>query len=102
MIASDTVSGGYTVTVRPGGGWKDKLATFGGSGSTSPESQSPTGETASDPSRVTQVLAACQNEIVALWEDAAIRRVLEAHEVYLQDDSGLCGALPLLLPDAHP
>ncbi|KAJ7932958.1 G-protein alpha subunit [Mycena leptocephala] len=80
MIASDTVSGGYTVTVRPGGGWKDKSRPSAG--------RSPTGETASDPSRVTQVLAACQNEIVALWEDAAIRRVLEAHEVYLQDDSG--------------
>ncbi|KAJ6535107.1 G-protein alpha subunit [Mycena capillaripes] len=89
MIASDTASGGYTVTVRPGGGWKDKLASFGRSVSTTPESQSPVeGETSNDPSQVTQVLAGCKEEITALWEDAGVRRVLEAHGVYLQDDSG--------------
>ncbi|KAJ7040577.1 G-protein alpha subunit [Mycena alexandri] len=87
IMNSDSPGGeGYTVTVRPGGGWKDKLASFGRSAS--PESQSPTAETSSDPSQVTQVLAACQNEIVALWEDPIVRRVLEANEVYLQDDAG--------------
>ncbi|KAF8190673.1 G-protein alpha subunit [Mycena galopus ATCC 62051] len=83
----DSSTGGYTVTVRPGGGWKDKLATLAGrSASASPE-LSPTGDSP-DPSKVTQVLAACKEEIVALWEDAVVRAVLEAHEVYLQEESG--------------
>ncbi|KAJ7127887.1 G-protein alpha subunit [Mycena epipterygia] len=85
MIASDTSSGGgYTVTVRPGGGWKDKLATFGRAGSQSPHPD----QTSTDPSQVTQVLAACKNEIIALWEDAAVRRVLEMHELHLEEDAG--------------
>jgi guanine nucleotide-binding protein subunit alpha len=87
----ESSTGNYPVTVRPGGGWKDKLASFGNrSPSTTPEAQSPTGETDSDPSQVTQVLAACKNEIIALWDDAIVRGVLERHGVYLQDDSGLC------------
>ncbi|KAJ7860250.1 G-protein alpha subunit [Mycena olivaceomarginata] len=59
----ESSTGDYTVTVRPGGGWKDKLASFGNrSPSTTPEAQSPTGETDSDPSQVTQVLAAFLND----------------------------------------
>ncbi|KAJ7758012.1 G-protein alpha subunit [Mycena metata] len=98
IMNSDAPGGeGYTVTVRPGGGWKDKLTHLGRSASTAPESQSPsspsspsspTAEASGDPSQVTQVLAACQNEIIALWEDPIVRRVLEANEVYLQDDAG--------------
>lgn len=100
MITSDSSSGGYTVTVRPGGGWKDKLATFGrASSSLSIESPSPTGAPTADSSQVTQVLAACKDEIVALWEDTAARRVLEMRSVKLQDDSGLCVArLRLTVP----
>ncbi|KAJ7359280.1 G-protein alpha subunit, partial [Mycena albidolilacea] len=43
-------------------------------------------ETSNDPSQITQVLAACKNEIIALFEDALVRGVLESHGVYLQDD----------------
>ncbi|KAF7358533.1 G-protein alpha subunit [Mycena venus] len=40
----DSTTGGYTVTVRPGGGWKHKLASFGRSPSTTPpEAHSPDG-----------------------------------------------------------
>jgi guanine nucleotide-binding protein subunit alpha len=46
-------------------------------------------ETSNDSSQVTQVLAACKNEIIALFEDTLVRGVLESHGVYLQDDSGL-------------
>ncbi|KAJ7330354.1 G-protein alpha subunit [Mycena albidolilacea] len=84
----ESSTGDYTVTVRPGGGWKDKLASFGHRSPSTPEAQSPTGETDSDPSQVTQVLAACKNEMIALWDDAIVRGVLERHGVYLQDDSG--------------
>lgn len=90
MIASDSSSGGYTVTVRPGGGWKDKLASFGRAGSQSPHPD----ETSTDPSQVTQVLAACKHEIIALWDDAAVRRVLETHELRLEEDAGLCALCP--------
>ncbi|KAJ7800514.1 G-protein alpha subunit [Mycena olivaceomarginata] len=76
----ESSTGDYTVTVRPGGGWKDKLASFGHRSPSTPEAQSPTGETDSDPSQVTQ--------IIALWDDAIVRGVLERHDVYLQDDSG--------------
>ncbi|KAJ7078987.1 G-protein alpha subunit [Mycena crocata] len=85
MIASDTSSSGYTVTVRPGGGWKDKLATFGRTASTP---GSPTNENSTDPSQVTQVLASCQREIVELWEDSTVRRVLESRDVHPQEDAG--------------
>ncbi|KAJ7229568.1 G-protein alpha subunit [Mycena haematopus] len=89
----DSTTGGYTVTVRPGGGWKDKLALFAGRSpsatpAASPEEHSPTGEQSNDPSQVTQVLAACKTEIIALWDDAVVRAVLESHDVYLQDDAG--------------
>jgi hypothetical protein len=90
MIASDSSSGGYTVTVRPGGLWKDKLATFGRSSSVTPGPESPTDNKSADPSQVTQVLAGCKDEIIALWEDSAVRRVLDAHGVHLEDDAGLC------------
>ncbi|KAF8196284.1 guanine nucleotide binding protein, alpha subunit [Mycena galopus ATCC 62051] len=45
-------------------------------------------ETSNDPSRVTQVLAACKNEIIVLFEDARVRSVLESLGFYLQNDSG--------------
>ncbi|KAJ7187293.1 G-protein alpha subunit [Mycena filopes] len=108
--------GGGGVTVRPGGGWKEKLAGFGraagsGSGSSPPSSSSPeagspvegsegntdggTGGNANaggggggDPSLVTTVLAACTPEILALWADPAVRRLLEAREVRLEEESG--------------
>ncbi|KAJ7195254.1 G-protein alpha subunit-domain-containing protein [Mycena pura] len=46
-------------------------------------------QTRNDPSLVTQVLAACKNEIIALFEDVLVRGVLKSHGVYLQDDCGL-------------
>ncbi|KAJ6517144.1 G-protein alpha subunit [Mycena vulgaris] len=85
MIASDSSSGGYTVTVRPGGGWKDKLATFGRVASAP---NSPIDEMSADPSQVTQVLAGCKAEIIALWEDDTVRRLLDVRGVHLQEDAG--------------
>ncbi|KAF7349070.1 G-protein alpha subunit [Mycena venus] len=91
----DGTTGGYMVTVRPGDGCKHKLASSGRPPSTTLEAQSPeddddgAGANASnDPSHVAQVLAECKNEIIALWEDRVVRRVLEAHGVYLQEESG--------------
>jgi hypothetical protein len=46
-------------------------------------------KTSNDLSRVTQVLAACKDEILALFEDVLVWRVLKSHGVYLQDDSDL-------------
>ncbi|KAF7340693.1 G-protein alpha subunit [Mycena sanguinolenta] len=88
QLMDGTTGHGYTVTVRPGGGWKDKLATFAGRPpSATPD---PIGEYTgtNDPSQVTQILAACKTEIVTLWDDVVVRAVLEAHGVYLQDESG--------------
>ncbi|KAJ7457476.1 G-protein alpha subunit [Mycena latifolia] len=85
MIASDSANGGYTVTVRPGGGWKDKIASFGRSPSAP---ASPTDESSADPSQITQVLAACAREIIALWEDATVHHLLEARSVNLQEEAG--------------
>ncbi|KAF7341250.1 G-protein alpha subunit [Mycena venus] len=45
-------------------------------------------ETSNDPSSVAQVLAACKNEIIALFEDAFVRGVLESLGFDLQDGSG--------------
>ncbi|KAJ7440298.1 G-protein alpha subunit [Mycena galericulata] len=89
MITSDTNTGGYTVTVRPGGGWKDKLASVGrASSSVGTEPPSPASAPSSDSSQVTQVLAACKDDITALWDDSAVRQVLESRGVHLQDDPG--------------
>ncbi|KAJ6595494.1 G-protein alpha subunit [Mycena vulgaris] len=85
MIASDSSTGGYTVTVRPGGGWKEKLASFGRAASAP---RSPTDERSADPSQVTRILAGCKDEIVALWEDETVRRLLDARGVNLQEDAG--------------
>ncbi|KAJ7289692.1 G-protein alpha subunit-domain-containing protein [Mycena rebaudengoi] len=41
---------------------------------------------AADPSQVTQVLAACKNEIIALWEDDVVQRVLASRDVHLQEE----------------
>ncbi|KAJ7023909.1 guanine nucleotide binding protein, alpha subunit [Mycena alexandri] len=45
-------------------------------------------ETNKDPSPVTQVLAGCKNEIIALFEDAFVRGALESLGFDPQDDSG--------------
>ncbi|KAF7325256.1 G-protein alpha subunit [Mycena venus] len=45
-------------------------------------------ETSNDPSPVAQVLAACKNEIIALFEDVFVRGVLESLGFDLQNDSG--------------
>jgi hypothetical protein len=45
---------------------------------------------AADPSQVTQVLAACKNEIIALWEDDVVQRVLASRDVHLQEERWLC------------
>ncbi|KAJ7753595.1 G-protein alpha subunit [Mycena maculata] len=87
MLSSDSPSGGYTVTVRPGGGWKDKLASFGRAPS-SDDPPSPTGAPGSDPSQVTQVLAACKDEIISLWGDTVVRSVLESRDVHLKEAPG--------------
>ncbi|KAJ7289676.1 G-protein alpha subunit [Mycena rebaudengoi] len=39
-----------------------------------------------DPSQVTQVLTACKNEIIALWEDDVVQRVLASRDVHLQEE----------------
>ncbi|KAJ6510993.1 G-protein alpha subunit [Mycena sanguinolenta] len=87
QLMDGTTGHGYTVTVRPGGGWKNKLATFAGRATPDPELLGEyTG--ANDPSQVTQVLSACKTEMITLWDDAVVRAVLESHGVYLQDESG--------------
>ncbi|KAJ7194277.1 G-protein alpha subunit [Mycena pura] len=83
QMIDSTGSGGYIVTVRPGGGWKDKLASFGRAASKF-EAHSPVEEA----SQVTQVLDACAAEIVALWEDPIVRDVLALDDVHLEDESG--------------
>ncbi|KAJ7203903.1 G-protein alpha subunit, partial [Mycena pura] len=83
QMIDSTGSGGYIVTVRPGGGWKDKLASFGRAASKF-EAHSPVEEA----SQVTQVLDAGAAEIVALWEDPIVRDVLALDDVHLEDESG--------------
>ncbi|KAJ7289698.1 G-protein alpha subunit-domain-containing protein [Mycena rebaudengoi] len=41
---------------------------------------------AADPSQVAQVLAACKNDIIALWEDDVVQRVLASRDVHLQEE----------------
>jgi guanine nucleotide-binding protein subunit alpha len=91
MIASEGSAGGYTVVVRPGGGWKDKLAAFSGRApSSSPESGTLSlDESGTDPHHVTHVLAACKNEIIELWRDPIVRSALESCEVRLHEEPGL-------------
>ncbi|KAJ7069115.1 G-protein alpha subunit [Mycena amicta] len=84
QLLDSTSGSGYTVTVRPGGGWKERLASFGGRSTTTTQSQTQT----QDPGQVTQVLSACRDEIVALWEDPVVRDLLAAHGLQLQDESG--------------
>ncbi|KAJ7201137.1 G-protein alpha subunit [Mycena pura] len=79
-------------TVRSGKGWKDKLMSFGRptmSTSSDSEAHSPgdSGSATADPSRVAQVLAACREGIILLWEDDVVRRVLSSHGLNLQGNS---------------
>ncbi|KAJ6632254.1 G-protein alpha subunit [Mycena sp. CBHHK59/15] len=87
ILASDGANGGYTVTVRAGGGWKEKLAHFGRSPSTETRSLS-LDEGTTNPSRVTQVLAGCKDEIVEIWRDPAVTQLLHQREVRLQEEAG--------------
>jgi guanine nucleotide-binding protein alpha-1 subunit len=79
--------------VRAGSGWKNMLR----SASTSKpgrrpgsrdESRPHTGESRSydDP---TAILAACRNDIIALWEDPVVRRVLDKHNFRPEEQPGL-------------
>lgn len=80
----------HDVCVRAGSGWKGALAAI--SASTSQERTHPSrpgtsdGRHKDDP---TTVLAACKDDIVALWEDPIVRGILKKHNVRLQDMPGL-------------
>ncbi|KAI0919462.1 hypothetical protein AcW1_003298 [Taiwanofungus camphoratus] len=79
----------HDVCVRAGSGWKGALAAI--SASTSQERTHPSrpgtsdGRHKDDP---TTVLAACKDDIVALWEDPIVRGILKKHNVRLQDMPG--------------
>ncbi|KAJ7641830.1 G-protein alpha subunit [Roridomyces roridus] len=94
LIASDAGGNGYGVTVRPGGGWKDRLtASLGRASGAAPalgvSAEPPTGGSGQqDPTQVTQVLAACRDNIIALWEDDAVRAVLAERDVDLVEEPG--------------
>lgn len=82
------------ICVRANSGWKATLER-----ATSPESRasigsrqgrsaqsSSEGRNRDDP---TQVLAACKDDIISLWQDPAVREVLWRHNVRLEDSPGL-------------
>lgn len=82
------------ISVRAGSNWKTMLSSM-----TSPKKAEPSeqkkvagkhshGErSADDP---TNILAACRDDIVALWGDPIIREVLQRHDIRLEDSPGLC------------
>ncbi|OBZ73276.1 Guanine nucleotide-binding protein alpha-4 subunit [Grifola frondosa] len=91
----------HDVCVRAGSGWKGVLAAInansppssGKNGAITPPSAmkggsrpgTSDGRHSDDP---TTVLAACKDDIVALWEDPVVRAVLKKHNVRLQDMPG--------------
>lgn len=50
---------------------------------------------------VTEVIASCKNDIVALWTDRVVREVLRRHRVRLEDSASLFVPFSVLL-DAFP
>lgn len=62
--------------VRAGGGWKSKLVTHAA-------------HDLPGNNEATQVLAACKDDIIKLWEDPAVRALLARKEIRLQDTPGL-------------
>ncbi|KAF7307916.1 G-protein alpha subunit [Mycena kentingensis (nom. inval.)] len=81
---------GAGLTVRPGGGWKVRLASLAGGSSSAPASPEAAVSEAQqqEAGQVTQVLAACRDEIVALWENRVVRDLLSEHGFHLEDDPG--------------
>lgn len=81
------------VCVRAGSGWKGLLASLqdvGGSGDgkgREPRRPSTAEGKKDDP---TAVLAACRDDIIALWEDPVVKSVLKRRGIRLQDMPGLC------------
>jgi guanine nucleotide-binding protein alpha-1 subunit len=82
------------ISVRAGSNWKSMLSSM-----TSPKKaesseqnnsagrHNHTERSADDP---TNILAACREDIVALWTDPIIRGVLKKQDIRLEDSAGLC------------
>lgn len=78
----------HDVCVPAGSGWKSMLASLSNGGVAAPAEKERRPGTA-DRDDPTAVLAACKDDIVALWEDPVVRAVLKKHNVRLQDMPGL-------------
>lgn len=80
------------VCVRAGSGWKGLLAGMqdggGGDGKGREPRRPSTAEGKKDDP--TAVLAACRDDIIALWEDPIVKSVLKRRGIRLQDMPGLC------------
>ncbi|EED79074.1 candidate G-protein alpha subunit [Postia placenta Mad-698-R] len=77
----------HDVCVPAGSGWKSMLASLSNGGVAAPAEKERRPGTA-DRDDPTAVLAACKDDIVALWEDPVVRAVLKKHNVRLQDMPG--------------
>ncbi|KDQ51779.1 hypothetical protein JAAARDRAFT_210909 [Jaapia argillacea MUCL 33604] len=85
------------ICVRPGSGWKGIIKRVTGEESQRDSGAAPVkkrgsgrpgsseGRSKADP---TMVLAACKNDIIALWEDKVVKSVLKKHGVRLEDMPG--------------
>lgn len=78
---SPTLPGMREVCVRAGSGWKEVIAAM----------QKEKRETSGLPptEELTKVLDACRDDIVSLWEDAAVKDMLKRRSIRLQDMPGL-------------
>lgn len=75
------------VCVRAGSGWKGLLAGLQDAGGAKEPRRPSTAEGKKDDP--TAVLAACRDDIIALWEDPIVKDVLKRREIRLQDMPGL-------------
>ena len=90
------------VCVRAGSGWKGLLSSLQDVGGSAKEPRRPsTAEGRKDDP--TAVLAACRDDIIALWEDPVVKSVLKRRGIRLQDMPGLCVSprCPPSSPHAH-
>lgn len=73
------------LSVRAGSPWQLLLSPTSETFQRSTRVRSPTGSSED----LTRVVAACRQDIIALWEDSAVREVLRDREVSLEASSGL-------------
>ncbi|KAF7309114.1 hypothetical protein MKEN_01113500 [Mycena kentingensis (nom. inval.)] len=85
---------GLGLGVRPGGGWKQRLAVFAGGRSSSSASNSvehlpePHVAATAEAAHVSEVCATSWGDVVALWEDPVVKEVLRENGVHLEEEAG--------------